>query len=79
LRFGGTEQLRRRQKSVVYTGLQVFQSVLLLLQLYLLVSTLDAILGGKLTTAVPSAAFSCLILVANVWIFVGTNRVERQR
>ena len=79
MRSGRTEQLRRGQKSVVYTGLQVFQAVLLLLQLYLFVSALELMLGGKLSTAVPSAAFSCLILAANVWILFGVNRLERQR
>lgn len=78
MRKGRVAQLRRRQKSVVYTGLQVFQAVLLLLQLYLFVSTLETMLAGKFSTAVPSAAFSLAILAVNVWILAGINRVENQ-
>ncbi|MGE0000614.1 MAG: DUF6755 family protein [Fimbriimonadaceae bacterium] len=79
MRKGRVEQLRRRQKSVVYTGLQAFQAVLLLLQLYLFVSTLETMLTGKFSTAIPSAAFSLVILSVNVWILAGINRVEGQR
>lgn len=73
-----TARLRRRQKSAVYTGMQVFQSVLLLLQLYLFVSVLESILAGKLSTSIPAAVFSLLILVVNIWMFIGLRRVERQ-
>lgn len=71
-------KLRRRQKSVVYMGLQVFQGVLIMLQLYLFVSALESMLGGHDAQAVPAAAFSILILLANIWIFVGINRLEAQ-
>lgn len=73
-----TEKLRRRQKSGVLSGLQVFQAVLLLLQLYLFVSVLETILGGNIGTAVPAAGFSALLLMANVWMFVGIGRLEGQ-
>lgn len=72
------DQLRRRQKSGVYTGLQVFQAVLILMQLYLFASTLESMLAGNISTAIPAAAFSVVILVANIWILVGINRLERQ-
>ena len=73
-----TERLRRRQKSAVMTGLQVFQAVLLLLQLYLFVSVLETILGGKTHTAIPAAAFSALLLLVNIWMFIGISKLEKQ-
>ena len=73
-----TARLRRRQKSAVYTGMQVFQSVLLLLQLYLFVSVLESILAGKISTSIPAAVFSLIILVVNIWMYIGLRKVERQ-
>lgn len=73
-----SSQLRRRQKSAIYSGMQVFQSVLLLLQLYLFVSVLESILAGKVSTSLPAAIFSLILLVVNIWMFVGLRRVELQ-
>lgn len=74
-----TERLRRRQKSAVLTGLQVFQSVLLLLQLYLFVSVLETMLAGQTHTAIPAATFSILLLGANLWMFLGIQKLENQQ
>ncbi|MCB0825380.1 MAG: hypothetical protein KDC26_04265 [Armatimonadetes bacterium] len=74
-----TERLRRRQKSGVLTGLQVFQAVLLLLQLYLFVSVLETMLAGHAHTAIPAAGFSILLLVANVWMLIGIQKLEKQQ
>lgn len=71
-------RLRRRQKSAVLTGLQVFQSVLMLLQLYLFVSVLESILAGKMSTAIPAAVLSIVILVANFWMFRGVSKLDQQ-
>jgi predicted Co/Zn/Cd cation transporter (cation efflux family) len=78
VRQNQTDRLRRRQKSSVLTGLQIFQSVLMLLQLYLFISVLESILAGKTSTAIPAAVFSIVILVVNIWMLIGVRKLERQ-
>lgn len=72
-----TKRLRRRQKSAVLTGIQVFQLILLLLQLYLFVSALEASLGGHYSSVLPTAGFSVALFIVNLWMTIGVNRLDK--
>ena len=68
---------RRRQRSIVFVSLLLFQMVLILLQLWLFVSALEGILSREFTMALPGAIVSALCLAVNTWMLVGLNRADR--
>ena len=80
--YGGTRTVinpaRRRQRSALFIGLLLFQLVLILLQLWLFVSTLESLIDGNSVIAVPAAIASIVCLIVNVWMLIGANRLERQ-
>ena len=67
---------RRSQKSTVFVALLCFNIVLLLLQLWLFVSTLEGLIGGHSRMAIPAAIASAVIFVVNVWMLRGLNKLE---
>ncbi len=69
--------LRRRQKAVVFTGLLLFNLVLVLIQLWLFVSVLDNLLAGDEQMALPAAAASLVILGVNIWMLRGILFMEK--
>lgn len=70
---------RRAQRSSVLVGLQMFNLVLMLLQLWLFVTILEGILGGETGAAVTAAVASVGILAVNIWILLGIYRMEGGR
>jgi hypothetical protein len=68
---------RRSQKSVVFSALLLFCLVLVIIQLWMFVSALEGILDGRTAMVVPGALASAVILVVNVWMLLGINRMDR--
>lgn len=73
------ESFRRRQRSAVFVTLLLFELLLLMVQLWLLVSTLEGILSGRPQMALPAAIASLFCLGINTWMLVGVYRVDRER
>ena len=69
--------LRRRQRSSVFIALLLFELVLVLLQLWLFVSSLEGILAGETRMVVPGAIVSILCLVGCIWMLIGVNKTDR--
>ena len=69
--------LRQRQKSTVFVALLLFSLVLVTLQLWLFVATLENILAGHIGMAIPASVASAVILAANVWMLAGIYRMDR--
>lgn len=65
---------QRRQASAVLVALQMFNLVLVLLQLWLFASVLEGILEGNAQMAVPAAFASLGLFAVNLWIFLGVRR-----
>ena len=70
---------RNRQRTVVFVTLLLFELVLVLLQLWLFVSTLEALLSGRSGMAVPAAAASIACLAVNLWMLIGVYRVDKEK
>jgi hypothetical protein len=59
-------------------ALQLFNLVLIVLQLWLFVSVLENILDGRYVMAIPAAAASSAILLFNIWILDGVYRLDAE-
>lgn len=64
----------RRQRSAVFVALLLFNLVLVLLQLWLFVSVLEGLVGGREAMAFPAAAASLGLFLVNVWMLRGLYR-----
>lgn len=64
----------RRQQAAVFVALLLFNLVLVLLQLWLLVSVLEGTIRGKTAMAIPAAVASVGLLVVNLWMLRGLSR-----
>ena len=73
----GVEERRDEQRSTVYVGMLLFSLVLLLIQMWLFVATLNNFLAERYDVAIPASAISLLCLGVNVWMLVGLGRMER--
>lgn len=69
--------LRRQQKGPIFVGLLLFSLVLILLQLWLFVAVFENALARKFEMAWPASIVSVLILVVNVWMLVGVNKIDK--
>ena len=69
---------RHQQRSAVFTGLLLFCFVLLILQLWLFVSTLENLIDGRPAMALPAGITSLVCLGINVWMLAGIKRLERE-
>jgi hypothetical protein len=69
---------RNRQKSQVLAAMQLFNFVLVILQMWLFVGSLENGLRGDFRMALPGAAASVLILGVNIWILLGVFRLDRE-
>jgi hypothetical protein len=67
---------RHEQKSIAFVAMVLFMLMLLLIQMWLFTSTLEALIDGKAETLVPAAAVSVGCLIINIWILVGLTRME---
>jgi hypothetical protein len=74
------EQLRQRhhQRSAVFNGLLLFNLVLVILQLWLFVSTLENLIAGRPQIAIPAAIASAICVAVNVWMLVGLQRLDHE-
>ena len=72
----GVEDYRHEQQSTVFVGMLLFMLVLLLIQMWLFTSTLDNLLEGNLSIAIPAACVSLVCLGVNVWVLIGLQRME---
>lgn len=70
---------RRRQRSAVFVTLLLFELILVLVQLWLLVSALDGVLSGRVGMAGTAAIVSLGCLAINTWMLVGVYRVDHER
>ena len=69
---------RHHQRFAVFNGLLLFNLVLLVLQLWLLISALENLIDGRPAMAVPAAIASLVCLGINTWMFIGIQRMERE-
>ncbi len=70
---------KRRQQTVVLGMLLLLELVLVLIQLWLFVSTLEGALSGRPQMAIPAAIASVACLAINCWMLVGLYRLDRGR
>ncbi|CAN5434607.1 hypothetical protein BH11ARM1_BH11ARM1_03380 [soil metagenome] len=70
--------LRRRQRSSVFVALLLFELILVLLQLWLFVSSLDGILAGEPGMAVPASIISLVCLMVNTWMLIGVEKADHE-
>lgn len=66
----------RSQRMTIVNGALVLAIVLLVLQLWLLTATMNAFLGGDMTTAMPAALASLGCLGINGWLLRYLYRTE---
>ena len=72
-----TERYRNHQRFAVFNGFLLFSLVMLILQLWLFVSTLENLIDGKPAMAIPAAIASLVCLGVNIWMLLGVKRLER--
>ena len=68
----------REQRATVIYGMLAFVLILVVLQLWLLVSTMNAYLGGDKSVIWPAAIASFLCFLLNVGLLRYRGRLERQ-
>jgi hypothetical protein len=69
----------REQRSTVIYGMLAFVLILVVLQLWLLMATMNAYLGGDESVIVPAAIASVLCLLLNVGLLRYLEHLERTR
>ena len=69
----------REQRSIIIYGMLVFVLIIVILQLWLLTTTMNAWLGGDDSVIWPAAAASAGCLALNVGLYVYLGRIERTR
>ncbi len=63
----------RRQRGTVIVALLLFNLVLILLQLWLFVSVLEGLIGGRSGMALPAAVASVALFGVNIWMLRGVT------
>jgi hypothetical protein len=72
-----TSRFARSQRSTIVSGILVVVVTLVILQLWLLVATMNAYLGGRTSVLVPAALVSVACLALNgglLWYLQGLDR-----
>jgi hypothetical protein len=69
----------REQRTTVVYGMLAFILVLVVLQLWLLIATMNAYLGGDEAVIWPAAAVSVACLLLNAGLLRYLYRMERER
>jgi hypothetical protein len=64
----------KRQISAIFVALLLFNMVLVMLQLWLFASVLEAVIHGDSDMAVPAAIASVGLLLVNIWMLRGIKR-----
>jgi hypothetical protein len=60
--------LTRAQRSTIFSGISLFVTLLVVLQLWLLTATMNAWLGGDSSVVWPAAVASLGCLLVNLWL-----------
>jgi hypothetical protein len=76
---GYPRPLTRDQRSTVVYGILSFILILLLLQLWLIIATMNAFLGGDQSVIWPAAAASVVCLALNAGLLRYLYAIERQQ
>jgi hypothetical protein len=71
----GPNRFARSQRMPMVNAALVFVVVIVVLQLWLLTATMNAYLGGDMTTAVPAALASLGCLGVNLWLLRCLHRL----
>jgi hypothetical protein len=66
----------RSQRMTIVNGTLVFAIILVVLQLWLLTATVNAVLGGDTATSLPAALASLVCLGANLWLLRYVYRLD---
>jgi hypothetical protein len=61
-------RLSRSQKATIFSGINLFVTLLVVLQLWLLTATMNAWLGGDSSVVWPAALASLGCLLVNLWL-----------
>jgi hypothetical protein len=69
----------REQRTTVVYGMLTFILVLVILQLWLLIATMNAFLGGDDAVIWPAAGVSVICLLLNLGLLRYLYRMERER
>ena len=69
----------RDQRVIIINGMLVFVQIIVVLQLWLLTTTMNAWLGGDDSIVWPGALVSAAALALNVGLLAYLRRVERTR
>ena len=69
----------REQRTTVVYGMLTFILVLVILQLWLLIATMNAYLGGDDAVIWPAAGVSIICLLLNLGLLRYLYRMERER
>jgi hypothetical protein len=69
----------REQRTTVVYGMLTFILVLVILQLWLLIATMNAYLGGDDAVIWPAAGVSVICLLLNLGLLRYLYRMERER
>lgn len=72
-----TSRFARSQRSTIVSGILVIVVTLVILQLWLLVATMNAYLGGRTTVLVPAALVSVACLALNGGLLWYLNALDR--
>lgn len=70
-------RLSRSQRMTIVTGILSLVSILVILQLWLLTTTMNAYLGGDESVLWPAAIVSLVCLLLNVGLLWYLNRLDR--
>lgn len=70
-------QFRKEQRTATFVAMLLFGFLLLLIQMWLFVASLDTMLEGRTLLAIPAALVSLLCFGVNAWMLLGLRRMER--
>ena len=74
----GPQLQRHRQQATVFAILVMFNLVLIILQIWLFVATLENTIAGKPAMAIPAAITSVVIAAINVWMLIGLYKMDKK-
>lgn len=70
------KRVAHSKRMIIVNGALVFAILVVVLQLWLLTATMNAFLGGDMTTAVPAALASSACLGVNLWLLWYIYRLD---
>ncbi|HLK13458.1 MAG TPA: DUF6755 family protein [Fimbriimonadaceae bacterium] len=70
-------QFRKEQRTAAFVAILLFAFLLLLIQMWLFVASLDTLLEGRTLLAIPAAVVSLVCFGINAWMLLGLRRMER--